>query len=119
MYTNYVNYLKKSYDLNAAISVLHWDMETKMPVGGAAIRGSQLATLTSMLHERSTSSEYADILKSLKDNPNLTFDQRGNINDSWKDYERSVKFSSEFVEKLSLQENRGVNIWKKAITHLL
>ena len=42
-------------DILNAVSVLTWDARTQMPPGGAATRGEQLATLSSLAQERLTS----------------------------------------------------------------
>jgi len=39
-------------DLNNTGSVLGWDMNTYMPEGGAEGRGQQMATLSTIVHER-------------------------------------------------------------------
>ncbi len=114
MYTNYVNYLNSVKDLQSAISVLHWDMETKMPSGGASARGRQLATLSSILHEKLTSSEYEKILNSLRNDSSLDDHQLRNVTESIKSFERSKKYSTEFVHRQSILENKGVNSWKHA-----
>ena len=41
-------------DLNSAAALLDWDQMTKMPPGGAAARGRQLATLGRLAHEKLT-----------------------------------------------------------------
>ena len=40
--------------LEEATGVLHWDMSTMMPPGGAVARGEQLATLSVLAHELMT-----------------------------------------------------------------
>ena len=46
--------------IEEAVGVLHWDMATMMPPGGAAARGEQLATLNVLAHEAITAPEVAD-----------------------------------------------------------
>ena len=40
--------------LEEAIGVLHWDSATMMPLGGAAARAEQLATLSLLAHQQLT-----------------------------------------------------------------
>jgi carboxypeptidase Taq len=114
MYSKYVNYLETSYDIRSALAVLHWDMETQMPDGGATLRGRQLATLSSIIHERATSKEYQNILEQLAGVDSLSNEQQRNVSDSYKDLKKSLKYSAEFVHRESLLENKGVQSWKNA-----
>ncbi len=51
-------------DILNAISVLTWDARTQMPPGGAETRGQQLATLSSLAHERLTGEPLRGALES-------------------------------------------------------
>jgi len=51
----------KLLDLDRAIALLEWDEETKMPHGGRAARGEQLATLEGLRHELLVSDRLADL----------------------------------------------------------
>jgi hypothetical protein len=53
-------------DLQGAASVLGWDQQVNMPVGGAKARGQQLGTLRSLAHQKFTSPEVAGLLESLE-----------------------------------------------------
>ncbi len=44
--------LREIEDLGGAVAVLSWDQAVKMPPGGAAARGRQLATLARLRHDR-------------------------------------------------------------------
>lgn len=114
MYQDYVRFLKKVQDIQSSIAVLHWDMETYMPSGGGEIRGEQLATLTTIAHERLTSKEYEKLLYTLKDDKTLDEIQRRNVADSLRTFSRERKLSDDFVEKLSIEGSRGFNLWQKA-----
>jgi carboxypeptidase Taq len=48
-------------DLDRTISLLEWDEEVKMPAGGRADRGEQLATLEGLRHELLVSDSLADL----------------------------------------------------------
>ena len=54
---------KKLSDINQAQSVLHWDMATYMPQGGAEARTEQLATLNSIHHAILTDEGVGDLLQ--------------------------------------------------------
>ncbi len=49
-------------DLNAAAALLDWDHQTYMPPEGAVARGHQLATLSSIAHDKFTSPEVGRLL---------------------------------------------------------
>jgi len=51
----------KLLDLDRAVALLEWDEETKMPHGGRAARGEQLATLEGLRHELLVSDRLADL----------------------------------------------------------
>ncbi len=51
-------------DILNAISILTWDARTQMPPGGAETRGQQIATLSSLAHERLTGDPLSDALVS-------------------------------------------------------
>src|SRR5690606_30447553 len=99
MYQKYVHYLQKVQDFQSAEAVLNWDMQTYMPSDSGEMRGRQLATLSTFVHERLTSTEYQNILYTLRDDKNLDEIQRRNVLDSLRSFEREKKLSEDFVEK--------------------
>ena len=50
-------------DLGYVLSLLYWDQRTQMPAGGLAARGFQIATVESLLHERTIDPEYGKLLQ--------------------------------------------------------
>ncbi len=57
--------LGEIYDLNAAKSLLGWDHQTYMPKGGVKDRSEQIATLSRLVHEKTTSDEVGSLLEKL------------------------------------------------------
>ena len=49
-FTNFLDRARTVSDLRAASSLLHWDQETYMPDGAAAVRAEQSATLETLTH---------------------------------------------------------------------
>src|SRR3990167_3196530 len=41
--------------LDSILSLLHWDQETYMPLGGISPRSHQISTLSALIHEKKTS----------------------------------------------------------------
>lgn len=59
--------LRPALNLNRAAMVLEWDQHTYMPPGGAEARAEQIATLTTLAHERLVSDETARALEALEE----------------------------------------------------
>jgi carboxypeptidase Taq len=53
-------------DLEAALALLMWDEETKMPALGAGARAEQRASLAKIVHERVTAPELGTLLEQLR-----------------------------------------------------
>jgi carboxypeptidase Taq len=53
-------------DLERARNVLVWDMEVWMPEGGARSRGTQLATIEAVIHERQIDDRIGELLEELE-----------------------------------------------------
>ena len=53
-------------DLEAAHSVLAWDMEVWMPPSGGDSRGMQLGTLASVVHERQIDDRIGELLSEVQ-----------------------------------------------------
>lgn len=49
--------------LDQTISLLEWDEETTLPVGGRAARGEQVATLEAIRHQRLTADRLGDLIE--------------------------------------------------------
>ncbi|NMB61229.1 MAG: carboxypeptidase M32 [Chloroflexi bacterium] len=61
------NLLHEVHDLGAANAVLEWDQQVNMPRGAAEDRGEQSATLSQIVHIKSTSDELGKLLGELSD----------------------------------------------------
>ena len=55
--------------LGSCSAVLGWDEQTYMPTGGAAHRGSQMALLAGLHHERATDPRVGELLAIVEDSP--------------------------------------------------
>jgi carboxypeptidase Taq len=115
LYEQYTTHLKKIADLNGAIALLHWDSEVNAPEKGAGFRSQQMATLTGMSHELSTSAAFGALLRELlMQLDQLDEKQAANIRLSWEDYELATKLPSSFVEELSRARSNAFQAWIKA-----
>ena len=79
----------KIADIKYAISVLNWDQETYMPSKGQHFRAQQIATLSGIAHELSTSKEYESAIVSLKGSDGLDSIEKRNVDLLFSDLEKS------------------------------
>ena len=61
-YADFTDYVAQINDLLCAANTLIWDSRTQMPPHGAATRGQQIATISSLAQERFTNDEMARLL---------------------------------------------------------
>jgi len=91
-------------DLNAASALMGWDQQVYMPKGGAEARGTQLATLQKLIHEKSTSPEIGQLLEDLSAEAaglDPDSDDARLIKVAKRDYERAVKVPPEFTAEFA------------------
>jgi carboxypeptidase Taq len=114
LYSDYKTVLQKIADIKYAAAVLQWDQETYLPPKGSAFRGRQLATLTEMAHHRFIDDKVGALLNELAAKDDLEDMQKRNVLLSLDDYNRSKKFTPEFVRRMSETVNRSFHAWIKA-----
>lgn len=117
------DYLHQTKITGSIQSTLYWDQNTRMPSGGAAWRGEQLALLAMQLHSRQSSQEYADLIReargewqqlghSLSSNDRLA---RGrNLDLLEQDLERQQALDPDLVSALAMAKADGYNNWQQA-----
>lgn len=104
-------------DLVGAEAVLGWDQQTYMPKAGAEDRGSQLATLAKIRHEKSTCDELGqllDDLKSYESHLDPDSDEACLIKLARRNYEKQTKVSAEWVGEFAKITTIGQSEWEKA-----
>lgn len=94
-------------------SLLGWDEEVMMPKDGGIARKQQKKTLSSIAHDKISSSELKDLLESI-DEQNLTEENLAVYREIKKDHERSSKVSRDLVEEISEKSTETVQAWKEA-----
>jgi carboxypeptidase Taq len=118
--SSYKKLLERTKDmvtLGSATSILHWDMETKMPPKGIKMRSMQLAMLSRIGHKMSTDPEIGRLLKACLEHPeyeNLGLIQKRNLFLIKKDYDEQTKLPEELVVEISKQTALTIDTWKKA-----
>ncbi len=98
------------------MGILHWDQEVIMPKGGANSRARQMATLASILHEKSTDSELEGMLDRLLECPEAQFNEFEwrNILEAKRDYDLETRVPRRLVKELAELSSKGHSIWAKA-----
>ncbi|HVI46628.1 MAG TPA: carboxypeptidase M32 [Chitinophaga sp.] len=114
LYAGYQSKMQKIADVRNAMAVLGWDQETYLPEKGAAFRGQQLTTLSTIAHELFTEKELGDLLHQLKGATDLNAVQQKNITLSLEDYEKNKKYPIAFVAEMSQTTNECYHAWIKA-----
>lgn len=112
--------------INSAASVLSWDQETYMPVGGGEARAEQIAVLQGLAHEKLVSPDVQALLSQwvdpatgqAADQPGESWDEpsRSLLREAWRDFSRAKKLPSEFVVKLSRECSLAQQVWVEAKT---
>jgi carboxypeptidase Taq len=97
-------------DLNGAAALLRWDQTTYMPVGGAAARGRQLATLARLAHERFVEAETGRLLDAAaRETGALPFesDEASLVRVARRNWDQAVRIPAALVAEL--QEHTAVS----------
>jgi len=102
--------------LGSISSALYFDQNTVMPTAAAAWRGEQLALLAMQLHERQSSTEYADLLAEAEAElgPDTPPERRRNLALLRLDLERQRCLDPELVSALALAQSNGNAVWQDA-----
>ncbi|UCB60320.1 MAG: carboxypeptidase M32 [Candidatus Bathyarchaeota archaeon] len=122
--------LKSDYDLLMAKakdiiiigsiqSLASWDMETKMPPKGIKQRSQQLAILSQIEHQMTTSSEIGTLLSKIEKHvayETLNELQKRNVYLMKKQYDEQTKLPEKLVVETARQQALTIDTWKKAKT---
>lgn len=116
-YKKLMEKVKQMFILNSAASIVHWDMETKMPPKGIKLRSEQLALLSRIGHKMSTDPEIGNLLEKIMKHPEydgLSELQKRNLYLVKKHYDEQTKLPEELVAETAKQQAITVDVWKKA-----
>jgi carboxypeptidase Taq len=104
---------RKISALGDALSVLHWDMATMMPDGGAESRAEQIATLKGVIHETLTASRMEDWLDEAE-TESLDHWERANLREMRRDWIHAAAVPADLVDALTRAESACEMIWREA-----
>jgi carboxypeptidase Taq len=105
----------KLNDISQAKSVLHWDMATVMPAGGAEARTSQLTTLSSIYHAILTDDGLKDLFATAgKKGRKLNEWQEANLNEMKRVWKHASAVPGRLVKELTKEGANCEMAWRKA-----
>jgi len=108
--------LRETATLGSISGLLNWDQETYMPRAAGAHRANQVAMVSAMVHERSTSPRMGELIAACEADKELLSDPEcaANIRELRRDYDKSTKLPTELVSELSRVGSLSQDAWKDA-----
>ena len=101
--------------LDGAMAVLHWDNAVMMPSGGAAVRGDQLATLTTVIHGIITGPEIPKLLSNAeRQEEDLDDWQNANLREMRRQWTHAAAVNSKIFAALSRATTECEHVWRYA-----
>jgi len=116
-YNKFIELTKEVSVLRSIESLLDWDQECNMPPEGVKDRSLQLASITTMIHEKLTSKTMAFYLSELKREgnfENLSPEQQANVREMAWEYHRASAIPSKLVNELAQTKSESYQNWTMA-----
>jgi len=99
--------------LKEAAGVLHWDMATMMPKGGADARGEQLAALNVACHELIAAPDLAELLEDAEGEQLGTW-QQANLCEMRRAWRHATALDADLVAALARAAQKSEMVWREA-----
>ena len=113
-YATFIERVKDIHKIGAIQGHLGWDQETIMPAKGSKARSEIMSWLAKEQHSRITNSEFAKMIDTLESDNSLDDDQRANVREVRRRYDKAVKLLSEFVAEFALARSQALVAWQEA-----
>ncbi len=118
-YRRLLAHVNTVHDLGKAAAVLRWDRETHMPKAGDPARIEQLTTLRRLIHERSTSDAYGDLIEAGAAAAADTDDGADGLAADLVrvlryDFDRARRLPEDFVVRMAETSARARTVWESA-----
>lgn len=116
-YAQLMTHVRRAALLGSCGSVLSWDRETYMPVGGNEHRAEQLSLIAGVTHEWSTDEHVGELLNHLSDSEFTDApdsDSAVNIREIRRAYDRARKLPQRLVEEISRVTALAQHHWAEA-----
>ena len=104
-------------DIGHAAAVLGWDQQVSIPPKGHEARGQQLATLSKIAHEKSTTDEVGKLIDELKkefDGADPVSDEAAMIRIASRNYDKATRVPSEFISEQAVVSSKAFEAWGEA-----
>jgi carboxypeptidase Taq len=104
-------------DIQGASSLLGWDQQVNMPVGGAKMRGQQIGTLRSIAHQKLTSPQVGGLLDELQpfcETLDPDSDDARLVKVTRRRFDKSTKVPKEFIIEMAQVTSLAHQVWQKA-----
>ncbi len=114
-YEQFIEEVNTFSRIQAIQGQLSWDQQVMMPPKGANARAETLAWLSGRAHEIIASEKMGELIIDLENNvTNLNEDQKTNVIEMRRSYDKSTKIPAEFIEKLTKVRSKAMGIWAEA-----
>ena len=104
-------------DIGRAVAVLDWDQQVSIPPKGHEARGRQLATLSKIAHEKSTTDEVGKLLDELKkefDGADPASDEAAMIRVASRKYDKATRVPPAFIAEQAIVSSNAFKAWGEA-----
>ncbi|MGX9707714.1 carboxypeptidase M32 [Laceyella tengchongensis] len=106
--------LKEIYDLQSVISLLNWDQNTYMPQAAGGARGSQLAALGRIAHDKLTDPRLGELLEELDGQWPSDSLEADLIRAAKREVDRETKVPADFVSRFYQNTSETYQAWVAA-----
>ncbi|HEV2129537.1 MAG TPA: carboxypeptidase M32, partial [Longimicrobiaceae bacterium] len=108
--------LREAATLDSVVGLLSWDQETLMPPRGGALRAEQIASVSTLVHERRTDPQLGDWIAQSEDDPTLRDDptRAANLREIRRQYDRATLLPGSLVRELAETTSLAVQVWREA-----
>lgn len=113
-YDLFIERVKDIHKIGAIQGHLGWDQETIMPAKGSKARSEIMSWLAKEQHERVTDESLAQMITELENDESLDEDQRANVREVRRRYNKAVKLPSDFVAEFALARSQALVAWQEA-----
>ena len=113
-YQEFISRVKDIHRIGALQGHLGWDQETIMPPNGAQSRGEILSWLAKEQHLRITDPLLGELVDKLSKNEGLNQDQKSNVKEIKRRFEKASKLPSEFVAEFAKTKSAALLAWQQA-----
>ncbi len=115
-----LDYMRDISALSELGALAGWDQNTLMPSGAAEVRGTQMAVLQGVLHDKWSSDKLGKLLAELEapvQGAPFTDADRGLVWHALRGHTRSTKLPRSLVEEMARHEAVSYDAWHKARTN--